>query len=99
MGKIVGGIIAFLVLIIVVILSPFALVNAGHRGVVTEFGKVSDTVLDEGFHFISPFWSVTEYDVRTQKIETKADAASKDLQSVNTDIALNFRSRICLSFN
>lgn len=90
MGKIVGGVIVALLIIVFLALMPFTLINAGHRGVVTEFGKVNDTVLGEGFHFISPFWSVHEYDVRTQKIETKADAASKDLQSVNTDIALNF---------
>jgi len=90
MAKVIAGILGFLVLMVVVALSPFASIGAGHRGVVTEFGKVNDTVLPEGFHFISPFWSVHEYDVRTQKIETTANAASKDLQSVTTQIALNF---------
>lgn len=91
MGKTIAAVVAFILLIAVVSLSPFALIGAGHRGVVTEFGKVNETVLEEGFHFINPFWSVHEYDVRTQKIETDAKAASKDLQSVDTSIALNFR--------
>lgn len=90
MGKAIAGIVGLFVLILVISLSPFALIDAGHRGVITEFGKVSDEVLSEGFHFISPLESVKEYDVRTQKIETQASAASKDLQSVNTSIALNF---------
>lgn len=90
MSKIIVGVIAFFALITIIALTPFALIGAGHRGVVTEFGKVNDTVLPEGFHFISPFWSVHEYDVRTQKIETTAQAASKDLQNVTTQIALNF---------
>lgn len=90
MGKIIAGIVGFIILVVVISLLPFASIGAGHRGVVTEFGKVNDTILPEGFHFISPFWSVHEYDVRTQKIETTANAASKDLQSVTTQIALNF---------
>lgn len=81
------GVVALFVLIA---LSPFSVVNVGSRGVVTNFGSVSDQVLGEGFHWVSPFDSVHEIDVRTQKTETQADAASKDLQSVSTTIAVNF---------
>ena len=87
---IVTSVIAVVVFILFLALSPFALIGAGHRGVVVEFGQVQDTILGEGFHLINPFWSVKEYDVRTQKIETNADAASRDLQSVQTTIAVNF---------
>lgn len=80
-----------IIFIVTLVFSPFTLINAGHRGVVTQFGKVQDNVLSEGFHFISPMDSVHEYDVRTQKIETQAAAASKDLQNVSTNIAVNFR--------
>lgn len=80
----------FVVLVIVVALSPFTLVDAGHRSVVTKFGQVQENILGEGFHFISPLASAHEFDVRTQKVETGADAASRDLQSVNTTIAVNF---------
>lgn len=69
---------------------PFTLVNAGHRAVLTSFGKVRDEVLGEGFHFISPLDGVTKYDIRTQKAEVTADAASRDLQSVDATIAVNF---------
>lgn len=85
-----GVIVAGILLILFLIFSPFTLVNAGHRSAITFFGEVQEQILDEGFHFISPFASVHEYDVRTQKIETQADAASKDLQSVATTIAINF---------
>lgn len=69
---------------------PFTLVNAGHRAVLTSFGRVRDEVLGEGFHFISPLDGVTKYDIRTQKAEVTADAASRDLQSVDATIAVNF---------
>ena len=79
-----------LAVLLIIFLSPFTLVNAGHRTVITYFGQVQEGVLNEGFHFISPFASSHEFDIRTQKIETQASAASKDLQSVATTIAINF---------
>ena len=78
------------VLIFLIFLSPLTLIGAGHRGVATEFGKVQETVLNEGFHFINPIWRIRKFDVRTQKVETESEAASKDLQSVHTTIAINF---------
>lgn len=91
MRNILIGIAAVITLIIVVSLSPFTLVNAGHRTVLTKFGQVQDQVLSEGFHFISPIADTHSYDVRTQKVQVEADSASKDLQSVSATIAVNFR--------
>lgn len=91
MKKIIISGVTVLIVIIILAMTPFTLIGAGHRGVVTEFGKVQDIVLGEGFHFINPLWSVNEYDVRVQKTEVSASAASKDLQSVSAVIAINFR--------
>ncbi|MEG4089830.1 prohibitin family protein [Microcoleus sp. Pol12B4] len=85
---IVGGIVF---IIAALILRPFALVGAGERGVVMRFGKVQDAILDEGIHPILPiFTSVKTLSVRVQKTDLKADAASKDLQSITTDLAVNW---------
>lgn len=66
-------------------------VNAGYRGVVLTFGKPSESIAQEGLNFKIPIvQTVKKYEVRTQKIETVADSASKDLQDVQTTIALNF---------
>jgi regulator of protease activity HflC (stomatin/prohibitin superfamily) len=65
-------------------------INAGEKAVVLRLGKV-DRTLDPGFHFITPFIEdVKTLEVRTVKIEVAADAASKDLQTVTTTIALNY---------
>ena len=90
MKKYIIAIGAFILVTIVMVFWPFALIDAGHRGVVTQFGEVKTEILQEGFHFINPMWTVHEYDVRTQKNVTQANAASKDLQSVSTTIALNY---------
>ena len=72
-------------------LRPFAIINAGERGVVMRFGKVQDTVFDEGIHLIMPIiTTVKRITVRIQKDSIEADAFSRDLQDIQTDIAVNW---------
>ena len=87
--KKIAGVLAALVVLWV--LSPFAIVPAGSRGVITTFGKVSPEVLDEGLHFRIPIaQTVHLMDVRIQKGEGSGDAASRDMQQVHTSVALNY---------
>lgn len=87
-------IIGSIVGVLLFILSFFIMgtVGAGERGVKLRFGAVTQQVLDEGLYFKIPFVeSVKKIDVKIRKIETDADAASRDLQSVDTTIALNYQ--------
>jgi regulator of protease activity HflC (stomatin/prohibitin superfamily) len=81
-----------LVIIVLAIMSKFfVIVNAGERGVLMQFGKVQEQVLGEGLHVILPtVYSVKTLSVRVQKQESSAEASSKDLQDVFTDVALNW---------
>lgn len=72
------------------IYAPLAIVSAGHRGVITTFGKVDDRILDEGIHFINPLSSVHHTNIQIQKHAVKAGASSKDLQQITTELTLNF---------
>jgi regulator of protease activity HflC (stomatin/prohibitin superfamily) len=72
-------------------LAPVAIVPAGHRGVLTTFGKADEAVLDPGLHFRLPLAQTLHLlDVRIQKGEGEGDAASRDLQSVHTKVAINY---------
>jgi regulator of protease activity HflC (stomatin/prohibitin superfamily) len=72
-------------------LAPVAIVPSGYRGVMTTFGKPSPDVYEEGIHFRMPVAQVLHLmDVRIQKGEGDGDAASRDLQSVHTRIAINY---------
>jgi regulator of protease activity HflC (stomatin/prohibitin superfamily) len=99
-GKLVGAVV--LVVLLFTLLSPFTVIPAGHRGVVTTFGKVSEDVLDEGIHLIIPVVNtVHKIDVRIQKGEGQGEAASKDLQTIHTTVALNYHlkpERVALTF-
>lgn len=83
-----GGLI---LLFLAILFKPFEIVNAGERGVVMQFGKVQNRVLDEGLHLIMPVVTrVEKMSVRVQKNDVKAEAASKDLQDVKTEVAVNW---------
>ena len=88
---IIYGVVFVILIVVFFVINPFVMIAAGHRGVVLEWGAVSDKVLGEGIHFIVPVYQrVVEIDVRTQKLELSAYAYSKDIQTVNSQIALNF---------
>jgi regulator of protease activity HflC (stomatin/prohibitin superfamily) len=83
------------VLIILFILFKLTVFNvpAGHAGVVFNrlAGGVKPLTYGEGWHTMIPLVeSVDVQEVRIRKIETTADSASKDLQDVQTIIALNY---------
>jgi len=79
-------------ILLVLIFSTVGTVNAGERGILVQFGAVTGKVFDEGLYFKIPFvQEVVIADVKVQKSEVGADAASKDLQVVNSRVALNFK--------
>src|ERR687892_1742626 len=90
--KIVVPIIIGIIIIAVIAISSVRMVDAGNRGVLVQFGNVdTDVSLDEGLHFVVPFRdNVVQMEVRTQKVVENAASASKDLQDVSTQVALNY---------
>jgi prohibitin 2 len=90
--RIVVPIIVGIIVISVIAVSSVRVVDAGNRGILVQFGNVdTDVSLDEGLHFVVPFRdNVVQMEVRTQKIVESATSASKDLQDVSTQVALNY---------
>lgn len=66
-------------------------VDTGEIAVMTRFGNVTGEELGQGFHFKNPVDDANIYDVKVIKDQTKATAASKDLQDVNADLVINYR--------
>jgi regulator of protease activity HflC (stomatin/prohibitin superfamily) len=92
--KIIIGFIYFIITVVVILLvfSSFTVIDAGHTGVVVRLGKVSDNVLNEGFHFKLPIiTNIVKIDNRVLKTEVKSDSASKDLQSISSKVSVNYR--------
>ncbi len=77
--------------IVFVFVGPVSIIEAGHAGVLLNFGKVIG-VFDAGLNFKMPLiQSVVVMDLRTQKYEVQMAAATKDLMDVKTSVAVNYK--------
>jgi regulator of protease activity HflC (stomatin/prohibitin superfamily) len=82
-----GGIIA---IVLFFALLPFTVVEPGEAAVVVRNGRIN-RVLDGGPHLVMPlFERVVTMSTATQKENVVVAAASKDLQTVNAEVAINY---------
>lgn len=66
-------------------------ISAGQRGIVLTLGKPSDVVSMPGFHFKIPIvQNIVKVSIQTLKYSGEASAASSDLQTVTTNVAINY---------
>jgi regulator of protease activity HflC (stomatin/prohibitin superfamily) len=86
------GVLGVLALVVVLgAIDGFYTIEQGEVGVVLTMGKASPEPSQPGFHLKIPFVQrVVDMNVRTQKREAKANAASKDIQEVHSSLTINF---------
>ena len=93
-------ILVIVAVIAIIAINTITVVGAGHTGVVVTMGKVNEGVLQEGIHAKIPFiQNVVMIDNRIQKLEVTTEAFSKDLQSVDTTLAINYRVDTAKSYS
>ena len=84
-------IIAVIIIALIVLLSSFTAVPTGFIGIRTRFGKVSNNTVEEGLNLKIPFIEkIVLIDCRTLKAEISCSTASKDLQEVYLNVAINY---------
>lgn len=84
-------VIVVVIIFILIFFRPWVQVGPGQRGIVLNFGAVQKQVMEEGLHLRIPVMQeVVLMDVKVQKAETDAAAASADLQDVTSRVALNY---------
>ncbi|MDD3269339.1 MAG: prohibitin family protein [Syntrophomonadaceae bacterium] len=80
-----------IIMLLFTVLRPLVIVPAGHMGVKLNFGAVQQPPLNEGIHFIIPLYQkIVIIDCRVRKAEHNAAAASKDLQTITSMVAVNY---------
>jgi regulator of protease activity HflC (stomatin/prohibitin superfamily) len=78
--------------LVMVAMSAVRTVDTGYIGVKTRFGKIVSDSLPAGLYFVIPgVEDIAQVEVREQKTEMSTSASSKDLQSIQSGIAINFR--------
>ncbi len=92
-AKAVAFVVIALIVIGVITAASVQIVDAGHRGVLLHWNAVDTTIppLDEGLHFVVPFQdNVVNMEVRTLKFTKSTSSASQDLQTVTTEVTVNY---------
>lgn len=78
--------------LVMIAMSAVRTVDTGHIGVKTRFGKIVSESLPAGLYFVVPgVENIAQVEVREQKSEMTTSASSRDLQSIQAGIAINFR--------
>ncbi|MSO20620.1 MAG: prohibitin family protein [Acidobacteria bacterium] len=89
--KLKWGAIAVVALFILLVGNPLGTIGAGERGIQLRFNAVTGKILGEGLYFRIPLVErIIRIDIKIQKEQATATAASKDLQTVHSEVAVNF---------
>lgn len=84
-------VISILVICVILFCCSISFINVGYVGFKVKFGQVSSEILSSGVYFKMPFVeSMKKFNTKMQRVDIKTSAASKDLQDVTTEIALNY---------
>ncbi len=91
LARILTPLLVLLVIAFALIGSMTVIVESGHVGVVRTLGAVQPVALREGFHLKKPFMDqVEQVDIRLTASKEQATAASKDLQTVTTQVTTQY---------
>ena len=83
-------IICFVVLI--TLFNSFQIIKSGEVGLKVRFGKIVNTSLNEGLNLKIPYIeSIVKVNIKVQKSELNVESSTKDMQVINTTIAVNYR--------
>ena len=89
--KILIGVICVVIIILIIGFASITTVPTGYVGVKTRFGKVQDEVIQEGLNTKLPFIEkIVKIDCKTKKIEVTSESSTKDMQTVEVTIAVNY---------
>lgn len=78
--------------LLITLFSSFSTIKSGEVGLKVKFGKIVDSKLDEGFNFKVPYIEkIVKVNIKVQKAEITTESSTKDLQIVNSTIAVNYR--------
>lgn len=91
----VAGIVIFSIIalfVIVTIFLSFTIVSSGEVGLRVRMGKITTVTTGEGVNFKIPYIEkIIKVNIKVQKSELEVESSTKDLQTVYTSVAVNYR--------
>lgn len=75
---------------LIVLFSSWTYVPPGHRGIQTTLSGMNMEPIQEGFHFVNPLSSVTDYSVRNRAFTVRHTVEDKDTQTLTLSVTINW---------
>ena len=77
---------------LVTILNSVTTIESGEVGLKVRFGKIVDSSLNEGLNLKVPYIEqIKKVNIKVQKSEITVESSTKDMQTIMTTIAVNYR--------
>ena len=83
-------VISVVVIVAILAITCVRTVPTGYTGILTTFGRVEETNLDAGVHFIMPWQKIVLMDNRVQKATVDTQAFSSDIQQVDVSLTITY---------
>ena len=78
--------------ILITIINSFQTIESGEVGLKVRFGKIVDSSLNEGLNLKIPYIEqIQKVNIKVQKSEITVESSTKDMQTITTTIAVNYR--------
>lgn len=78
--------------LLITFFGSFKTVKSGEVGLKVRFGKIVDNTITEGINFKVPYIEkIVKVNIKIQKAELTTESSTKDLQTVQTKLAVNYR--------
>ena len=80
------------VVLLFTLFSSFQTIESGEVGLKVRFGKIVDSSLNEGLNLKIPYIEqIQKVNIKVQKSEIRVESSTKDMQTIDTTIAVNYR--------
>ena len=77
---------------IITLLLSFTTIKSGEVGLKVRFGKIVDSSLQEGLNLKIPYIEkIKKVNIKVQKVELTTESSTKDLQTITTILAVNYK--------
>ena len=81
-----------IIFVIITAFCSFKTIKSGEVGLRVRFGKIVDSSLNEGINFKIPYIErIVKVNIKVQKVELGTESSSKDLQTITTKLAVNYK--------
>lgn len=87
-----GCLVILIIVLLIAIICSLTTVKSGEVGLKVRYGKIVDESIKEGINVKLPFIEkIVKVNIRVQKAELDIESSTKDLQVINTTVAVNYR--------